>query len=375
MKKKYLVLLLIAVLSVFLLAGCNLFPPKPEPEPEPEPTLDNVKVEFSKEYRDGDRIYVKGGDNTITVTFPAPVTGMVQVDLSDCTGNYAKGGTYLFPNTDRTVWTGSVSFVCGYMPPYTPCDTSCHPVDKPCCATTVTIISGACEADTCIAFPVIVDCDKPFAELEIAPKDCCCSECAVTIKSVADPEEEECGVCPPSLVPCCGDDCSGLASWKVDWYRVKVDLTELPDPEEHGDDFFEIVYGLIVNSFADCCEISPCAKFITSCEGEDCPIECTLDCMEEDEYWKNIYFAIVTLKDNVGNTQKYYAGFVTGCVALKGEERCHCRIAGWEGCCEKDEGVRFFPAWGIFEDPTKDGFKKFTIGGCKGDDDCFERYK
>jgi len=354
MKKKYLVLLLIAVLSVFLLAGCNLFPPKPEPEPEPEPTLDNVKVEFSKEYRDGDRIYVKGGDNTITVTFPAPVTGMVQVDLSDCTGNYAKGGTYLFPNTDRTVWTGSVSFVCGYMPPYTPCDTSCHPVDKPCCATTVTIISGACEADTCIAFPVIVDCDKPFAELEIAPKDCCCSECAVTIKSVADPEEEECGVCPPSLVPCCGDDCSGLANWKVDVYRIKK--------KAYGSVCG--LYGLLDKvAFADCCEVSPCVKLVTSCEGVDCPIECTLDCLElevypdgnyYDEYY---YFAIVTLKDNVGNTRNYYAAMVLIYKYNKTKDKYECVVEVWEGCCT-DDGI-------LWVDPH--GKDSNLIGACKGD--------
>jgi len=366
MKKKYLVLLLIAVLSVFLLAGCNLFPPKPEPEPEPEPTLDNVKVEFSKEYRDGDRIYVKGGDNTITVTFPAPVTGMVQVDLSDCTGNYAKGGTYLFPNTDRTVWTGSVSFVCGYMPPYTPCDTSCHPVDKPCCATTVTIISGACEADTCIAFPVIVDCDKPFAELEVAVKDCCCTQCAVSIKSVADPEEEECGVCPPSLVPCCGDDCSGLASWKIDVYRVKL--------RKNGKEVEDIINEVIADN---CCELSTsCLKHVTTCEGEDCPIECTLDCIEEEEYDGDeslyVYLAEVTLKDNVGNKQTYYTAFTLTQYWNDDKDKYECSIDyAFEGCCINNHIVWKELDWPVDKNGDElDTWRKYTIGGCKGKDPC-----
>lgn len=355
MKKKLLVLLLIITVAAFLFTGCTPRP-EPEPEPEPGPTIDGVLVEFANEYREGDRIYVKGGKNNVTVTFPAPVPAgtMVQVELSDCTGDYSKGGVYLWPSEDRTVWTGSVKFVCES---FDLCEGPCETTPEACCATTVKITSGACEEDTCIAFPVIVDCENPYAELKVAAKDCCCSECAISIKSVADPEEDECAVCPPDLAPCCGDDCSGLASWKVDVYRVKKSAySNFPE-------------GLDLLAFEDCCEISTCAKLVTSCEGEDCPIECTLDCLElevdnvldpvdghktyTDEYF---YFAIVTLKDNVGNARNYFAAIEVRYAYNSTKAKYVCEVIVREGCCT-DDGIEWRSAHG--DDSN-------LIGACKG---------
>lgn len=340
MKKKLFLLLLIVALAAFVFTGCTP-PAEGEGEGEGEGEIEGVLVEFAKEYRDGEWTYVAGGKNTVTVTFPAPVTGMVQINLSDCSGDYSKGTTYLFPNADRTVWTGSVTFECKSY--YTnPC-ASCEASQEACCATTVTIISGACEADTCIAFPVIVDCDAPFAKLEISSKDCCCSECAISIKSIADPEGNDCGACPSDPVPCCGDYCSGLASWKVDVYKVKYSQFSGPN-----------------SVFEECCEISSCAKFVTSCEGEDCPIECTLDCIEEEEYYEYVYFAIITLKDNVGNKTVYYAG-----IELWIDDG-ECEIAVGEGCCVKNTGVIFH-----YADYKEDKeWKTYYIGGCKGETVC-----
>ena len=346
MKKKLLVLLLIIIVAAFAFVGCAPHPSEGEGEGEGE--IEGILVEFAKEYRDGDKVYVAKGSNGVTVTFPAPVTGMVQIDLSNCTGDYSKGGVYLFPNADRTVWTGSVDFECSYWVQNV-CDT-CVSVTKHCCATTVTITSGACEADTCIAFPVIVDCDKPFAQLEVGVKDCCCSECAVTFKSVADPEENECVVCPPDLAPCCGDTCSDLASWSVEVRKVKVASDEKPAGDE------SVFRSIAARAFAtNCCEFSTCTKLVQICEGEECPIECTLDCIEDDEYENYVYFAIITLKDNVGNTQKYYAGLVFY------EAGSECKIDVYEGCCNDD---------GILSWENRDTYMtksdKATIGACEG---------
>jgi len=320
MKKKLFLLLLIIALAAFVFTGCT---PPAEGEGEGEGEIEGVLVEFGHEYRDGSRVYVASGSNTVTVTFPAPVTGMVQVNLSDCTGDYSKGATYLFPNADRTVWTGSVGFECTYYRLPTPCDTSCEPYGNDCCATTVTVISGACEADTCVAFPVIVDCEKPYAKLDVSAVNCCCDECGIKFKSAKDSEETECGACPATGYTCCGDDCSGLASWNIDLYTWNGKGTA-PFTTVSGD---------------NCCMISPCAELLDSCQGTDCPIECVTDCLDPFVGAPNdgdnvpdaedYIYAVVTLKDNVGNTQVYYARILS--------YYCNntCNVQVEEYCCEK----------------------------------------
>jgi len=120
--------------------------------------------------------------------------------------------------------------------------------------------------------------------------------------------------------------------------------------------FFESDPMLDRYAFADCCEVSPCVKLVTSCEGVDCPIECTLDCLELEETYvgyyvdEYYYIAVVTLKDNVGNTQKYYAIIYIGL----GED---CKIEVLEGCCT-DDGI-------LWVDPH--GKDSNLIGACKGD--------
>jgi hypothetical protein len=371
MKKKLLVLLLVITVAAFLFTGCAPHV-DPDPDPDPDPSVDGVLVEFAKEYREDNRVYVAGGSNTVTVTFPAPVTGMVQVDLSDCTGDYSKGSTYLFPvSEDRTVWEGSVAFNCGSYCYPNPC-TYVYTPGKDCCATTVTVISGACEADTCIAFPVIVDCDKPYAKIEVSVDDCCCYDCAVTLKSAKDSEGDLCDPCGPTGSTCCGDDCSGLASWKVDIYSW--------DGRGH-----EPFVGIV-----DCCGVPPCLELIDSCEGADCPIECVTKCLDPDVDWGEApaigetcselqlengklpglskpfyYYAVITLKDNVGNTQIYYAEIKVGLkVVCKDDEVTGytCYVEVQEYCCVEKTGN------GVYEwIPLGVGT---TIGDCDGDYPC-----
>src|SRR6056297_2051603 len=120
--KKIFVLLLILALSVFVFTGCDILPPSgTEGEGEGESEVEEVSVEIEDYYKAPDgKIYVAGGTNKITVTFPAPVANAVAY-ITDCTGDYnAKqppandDGTrvVLFPNEDKTVWEGSGTFGC-----------------------------------------------------------------------------------------------------------------------------------------------------------------------------------------------------------------------------------------------------------------------
>ena len=277
--KKFLVLLLISILAIFVFAGCNaVVPGEGEGEGEGEPEGVTVEIENSTKINGID--YVKGGANTITVTFPAPVDGNVEADISDCTAT-TSAIKFLFPNEDRTVWTGTIDFDC-YSMSVDPC--ACNEcgtcADAPCCEAVITIVSGACEVDECIVFPVIVDCEPPvIPEFEFKCFDCdaCETVCEpqgayFTFTSVGG------DICDPS--DACKDDCSGVDSWK---FYV-------------GDD----------------CDM--CVLY----EGTGCPIEGTTDCgclpwvtpLEEVLYgpeYEKEYTVIFEITDKVGNkaTQEY----------------------------------------------------------------------
>jgi hypothetical protein len=214
------------------------------------------------------------------------VVGGVSAYITYCSGYYGPdemgrdktngyGGVVLFPNADRTVWSGSGYFGCMIL----------NGVDKqppqqiefcsPCCASYVEIYAGECEDEACIWFPVIVDSCPPFAEIEITADACECEGCEISFSSIINPydcEDDE---------ECCGDWCSGLASWSVVLY----------DEEP----------------FDDCCDPSVCEEPIGSCSGTACPIECTTECLTE-----GTYYAVITLVDEVGLETVYYAMIILG---------------------------------------------------------------
>jgi hypothetical protein len=237
------------------------------------------------------KTYVSGGNHDIAVTFCAPVVGGVAAYITYCSGDYSPskdkngGEVVLFPNADRTVWTGSGYFGHG---------------DTPCCASYVEIYAGECEDEACIWFPIIVDGCPPYAEIEITAEDCECEGCEISFETIVDEflcEADE---------ECCGDDCSGLASWSVVLYE--------DDP------------------FDECCDPSICEEPIGSCSGTACPIECTTECLTE-----GIYYAVITLVDNVGLEEVYYAMIILGA-------DCSIEvIEGWETdppeCVEWDDGT------------------------------------
>lgn len=311
MKKKLLVLLLIIAVAAFVFAGCT---PGAEGEGEGEGEIEGIEVEIEGQYEKDGRIYVRGGaPSDITVTFPAPVTGVVQVDLTDCTGNYSKGGIALFPNADRTVWEGSIYFDCHYWTLPSPCDTRCEQLGNDCCATTITIISGACDRDTCTVFPVIVDCAPPTASLCVEAACCACEGIDLTFKTT-----KTTGVCAPDEEDCY-DDCSGIGGWSID-----------------------IFCG---NPFDKCCEV-PCAEPIFSASGTDCPINVTTSCLDCKSPMVPLHpgtnemrlFAIFSIWDNVGNTIEV-GKFITVYYVLDDDFNC----LGIESIVETCDGIKEDP--------------------------------
>ncbi|MDD4289634.1 MAG: hypothetical protein PHQ99_08615 [Atribacterota bacterium] len=311
--KKFLVLLLISILAIFVFAGCTTPPVNGGDDPGNGDEVEGVTVEISDSVKINGIDYVKGDNrdkdgkligNTITVTFPAPVEGMVQAEISDCTTTTA-ATKFLFPNEDRTVWTGTVDFDCKSMFVADPCseDYTCDACgecdDLPCCETVITIISGACDVDECIVLPVIVDCAPPaIPEFKFECFDC--DEC----ETVCEPQGAYFtftsvggDICDPS--DACKDDCSGVDSWK---FYV-------------GDD----------------CDM--CVLY----EGTGCPIEGTADCgclpwvtplevaLNGADYKKE-YTVTFEITDKVGNkatqeyTMKVDTDSVVSCLAPVEEE-------------------------------------------------------
>jgi len=264
--KKLLLVLLVVALASFLLTGCFGVPDGTEGEGEGDGAVTEVTVAIADSVVLDGKTWVKAGTHDLTITFPAPVEGTVAAVIGLCSGDYSKDmiddllmlmgiNVVLFPNADKTVWTGSADFERG---------------EDPCCASYVMVTSGECEDELCIKFPVIVDADKPYALIEITSDDCTCGDCELTFESSV--EESICS----DDVECCGDDCSGLASWAVSIYE--------DDP------------------FDECCD-TPCYPEIDGDSGSACPIEFTTDCLDANED----YYVVVNLVDNVGNEREYYA--------------------------------------------------------------------
>src|SRR5665648_675634 len=260
--KKLLLVLLVVALAAFLLVGCN--PVTPPVEGEGEGEVEGVTVAIADSAKVGDYTYVSAGSHDITVTFPTPVAGLVSASISPCSGDYTKafiaGGSsvVLFPDATRKIWTGSGTFTASA---------------SDCCASYVEVVSGECTDTVCIAFPVIVDGEPPYALIEVDVANCECDGCAINFSSTStDPD------CAESEL-CCGDDCSGLASWSINLYDAYP--------------------------FDVCCDPTVCEEPIGTGSGIDCPIDFTTVCLTAGTYW-----AVISLVDNVGLEQNYYAKIV-----------------------------------------------------------------
>lgn len=258
--KKLLLVLLVAALASFLFVGClPTTPAEGEGEGEGEgeagicPT-----VAVTSQQAVGTKTYIKGGKQTITVTFAVP-TEPVAVYVGD--GIKSPDNTtevVMYADADKKVYTGD--FVFGH--------TSGD------CGEAYIYIDTCLECDYC-KYPYTVDTVHPYAKIAVTADECTCEGVALTFKSTSDT------ICATTS-ECCGDDCSGLASWAIDLYSS--------------------------NPFDVCCN-TPCVTPVYSCSGVGCPVDCVTDCLPGYGETGNLaggYFVVTTLLDEVGNQARYY---------------------------------------------------------------------
>ena len=254
--KKLLFVLLIVALASYLLVGCMpVTPSEGEGEGEGEAEICPT-VAITSQFPVGGKTYIKAGSQTITVTFAVP-TEPVSVYVGSALkadGLLTPGEeVVMYPDAAKKVYTGKFPFG----------------VSAKDCAEAYIYVE-TCDACAYCKYPYIVDKVGPETEITITSKKCVCDGSDLIFKTPA--QSAVCGV----TGVCCGDDCSGFASYSIDLYKT--------DP------------------FNLCCDI-PCATPAYSCTaGVACPVDCTIPCVLAGKY-----YVIATLLDAAGNRTRYYA--------------------------------------------------------------------
>ena len=266
MKKLLLVLSVVAMAS-FLFVGC--LPGTTTPTEPTEPTTPEIcpTVAVTSQVAVGGKNYIKAGSQTITVTFAVP-TEPVSVFVGELIKGNPEGipddakEVVMYADADKKVYTGTYKFFGKAVSP-ADCDTDY-------------IYVLTCETCAACKYPYTVDKTGPASEIEIKSKACVCVGCDLTFKTPT--QSAVCGV----TGVCCGDACSGFASYAIDLYES--------DP------------------FDACCDV-PCITPKYSCTaGVACPVDCTLSCVTgttsntDKKYWM-----VASLLDKVGNKTRYYA--------------------------------------------------------------------
>jgi hypothetical protein len=252
--KKLLLVLLVVTLASFLFVGCLPTTPPTEGEGEGEGEAEICPtVAVTSQVAVGGKNYIKGGKQTITVTFAVP-TEQVSVFVGGALRALDPVEVVIYADATNTVYTGTFTFgaeegnECGEAYIYVETCVTC---------------------DYC-KYPYTVDTEPPTAQVEICIDECDCEGCELSFTSiVTDPDCED-----PTE---CEDECSGFASWSIDIYDE--------DP------------------FDECCDV-PCASPIAYDSGV-CPIDFTTACLGEPT--EEILWVVVTLVDNVGNETKMEA--------------------------------------------------------------------
>ncbi|TFG91313.1 MAG: hypothetical protein E4G71_04015 [Candidatus Atribacteria bacterium] len=232
-------------------------------------------LEVTSQVAVGGKTYIKGGNQTITVTFANP-TEPVSVYVGGSLSSFGIRNNpegipddaievVMYPDEEKKIYTGTfnfneVNFLVATL------EAKQGPIAN-FCAEDYIYVSTCDTCDPC-KYPYIVDIRGPESKITITPTDCPCEGCTLLFEST--PTDPECG----ESEECCGDDCSALASWSIDIYDE--------DP------------------FNECCNV-PCIEPIDSCSGTSCPISCESICLET-----GIYKIVITLVDLVGNKTRYY---------------------------------------------------------------------
>jgi len=250
--RKFLIVLMVVAMASFLFVGCiPIIPDDDEDEPD-EPVVICPVVEVTSQVAVEGKNYIKGGKQTITVIFAVP-TEPVSVYVGYALKNGGVPGieVVMYPNAEKTEYTGATKFG--------------EDEDYECGEAYIYV--ETCETCDYCKYPYTVDTEKPYVKLEVEVsgdlEDCPCGGCAMIISSVAVEDE-----CDPDVV-CCGDDCSGLASWS---FRI---FSEYP--------------------WSECCDTG-CEEPTFEDSGVGCPIEVTTDCLDE-----GVYYFVAVFSDEVGN--------------------------------------------------------------------------
>jgi hypothetical protein len=261
--KKLLLVLLVVALASFLFVGC--IPSVPdggegeEGEAEICPT-----VAVTTQVAVGTKTYIKGGAQTITVTFAVPTEPISVYVGKACNEKALPDGVpddsleVIMYTTDNLTYTGTFTFS--------------KAVD--CCEGIIYVVT--CNTCAPCKESFIIDNEGPASQITITSSACVCAGCNLIFKTPAS--STVCGV----TTACCGDYCSGFGSYAIDLYAS--------DP------------------FNLCCDI-PCITPAYSCPGGvACPVDCTIACVTgtttttDKKYWM-----VATLLDKVGNKTRYYA--------------------------------------------------------------------
>jgi predicted small secreted protein len=278
--KKLLLVLMVVALASFLFVGCV-----PTTVDDGDDVVDGdvvaeicPAITVTDSYTDpiSGKTYVKLDEDLedlmeVVVTYAQPTEGVgiylvggmvpfgLEVELAEKAGIWDLELSYTV-SADGLTYTAEVPF---WM----------SPMWGPCQPIMIKVVGceGLCE---CVE-SFILDWDSPYVKLEATVngglEDCPCGGCSLTVSSVTEES-----VCDPDVV-CCGDDCSGLASWSFllfDDYPWNV-----------------------------CCDTG-CEDPVFEDSGTTCPITFTTSCLEPD-----VYYAVLSLVDNVGNETNVAAKF------------------------------------------------------------------
>jgi len=254
--KKLLLVLAVVALASFLFVGCVPGTTTPDTDTDTDTVAICPTVAVTSQVEVAGKNYIKGGAQTITVTFAVPtepVSVYIGTDLRVATLEDYE--VVMYPNADKTIYTGTYKF---------------GSVSKTDCGEAY-IYVATCETCDYCKYPYTVDIVAPTDKVNVTAKGCTCEGSYLIFKT--DTTTDAC----TGTTDCCGDYCSGLASWSINVYD--------DDP------------------FDSCCDLQ-CATPVDTCSGAACPVDCTLTkCLTLNKQ----YYAIFALADNVGNEKKYYA--------------------------------------------------------------------